>query len=372
MQQISFGKTGMMVSPIGMGGMRFDTSLPDEQNRDLVLYAHQHGVNFFDTAPGYCEDKSETIFGMALRQLPRSDYYISSKFGPGPEKNAEDAYASIARSVERLGTELDIINAWCLITEEDYYNTMRPNGAMEGFLRAKQEGLVKHIGFSTHMQKDIIAEYIEKGDFESVILGLNATNYFLREAGAKAAKQMHMGVVAMNPLGGGLIPRNREGLSYLGEEGEDIIHAALRFMVQYPYVDVSLVGFSNTKEVDEAVAAANDTTPYNPERAKIIAAHTGEFMNSVCTDCGYCKDCPQEIRIKEYLTVYNDKHAFNAPDAQLVEFLDFRKTRMKPTEATAADCIECGQCEAACTQQLPIIERLRYMAEIERQQMARK
>ena len=79
-----YGKTGKRVSAVGFGGMRFDTSKPEAENAELLLYAQSKGINYFDTAPEYCNDRSKDIFGIALKQMAdtRDQWYVSTKDSP--------------------------------------------------------------------------------------------------------------------------------------------------------------------------------------------------------------------------------------------------------------------------------------------------
>lgn len=82
MRYVEYGKTGKMVSVVGYGGLRFDLEKSNQENADLVKYAYEKGINYFDTAPGYCDDRSEDIFGLAFRQMikeGKTDFYVSTK-----------------------------------------------------------------------------------------------------------------------------------------------------------------------------------------------------------------------------------------------------------------------------------------------------
>ncbi len=113
----SFGQTGKEVSVISFGGMRFSDPQNLEKSSDLLLYAHNKGINYFDTAPVYCGDRSEDIFGHALRQLPRESFHVSTKCS---RAKGEDLRKSIERSLERLKVEkIDFFYIWHLMNLED-------------------------------------------------------------------------------------------------------------------------------------------------------------------------------------------------------------------------------------------------------------
>ena len=103
-----YGKLGFDVSAVGFGGMQFDTSKPKDENADLLLYAYDKGINYFDTAPGYCGDKSEEIFGAALKRMKsvRDKIYVSTKKMPTEQDNIESVAQAVKKSLKRLGKEI--------------------------------------------------------------------------------------------------------------------------------------------------------------------------------------------------------------------------------------------------------------------------
>src|SRR6056297_3016576 len=114
MKYAPYGKTRKTVSAIGFGGMRFDTSRPIEENADLVRYACSKGINYFDTAPGYCGDKSEEIFGEAFKDMP-GEFYCSTKAMPVHFDTADKAKEQVKKSLDRLGVDkIDFYHVWCL------------------------------------------------------------------------------------------------------------------------------------------------------------------------------------------------------------------------------------------------------------------
>jgi len=97
-----YGQTGKEISAIGFGGMRFPEPNDIEKSAELLLYAHEKGINYFDTAPFYCNDKSQEIFGHAFKQLPRDSFVVSTKCGAA---DGEKMRTSIEASLEKLGVE---------------------------------------------------------------------------------------------------------------------------------------------------------------------------------------------------------------------------------------------------------------------------
>ncbi|MEI8197743.1 MAG: aldo/keto reductase, partial [Phycisphaerae bacterium] len=284
-----YGNTGKNVSVIGFGAMRFPQPADTDASAAIVQYAHQKGINYFDTAPYYCDDKSEEIMGRAFRSMPRDSFYCSTKCGSA---KGDELRASLERSLERLGVQsIDFFHIWCLVWPNQLPERIA-GGAIAAALKAKQEGLIKHVVVSTHLNGDDIAKVLDSGYFEGLTLGYNALNFPFRASGLQAAQRHNIGVATMNPLGGGLIPRNAERLSFLkGPNDRSVVEAAIRFNISDPAITLALIGFASTAEIDEAVAAAENFQPYPPEHIARLKSQISTSFDGFCTGCGYCLPC---------------------------------------------------------------------------------
>lgn len=366
-----YGTTGLTVSAVGFGGMRFDLTRPDTENADLVRYAVDKGVTWLDTAPGYCDDRSETIFGLAIEQLGsrRDEVLLCTKGMPETHDTADKARAAVEKSLKRLKTDvLDFYYVWCIRRLEDYERAMRPGGQYEGLLRCKEEGLLRHIVVSTHLRGPEIQSLLEKHEFDGVLLGVNVLNFLYRWDGVAAAHRQGLGVAAMNPLAGGVIPQNEKTLAFLAEEGETPTEAALRFCISCPQITVTLNGFSTRGHIDTACRVADRATPFSDAHIERIRTRVSARMDSLCTGCGYCMGrCPVDIPIAGYMQYYNSRLLSGKTDVELAKALDMeKKWGMLGGARPASDCIACGRCEMVCTQHLDIIRRLNTLAQWER------
>ncbi|MFP4052546.1 MAG: aldo/keto reductase [Phycisphaerae bacterium] len=352
-----YGNTGKDISVVGFGGMRFES--PDETDAmaEIVLRAYDQGVNYFDTAPGYCGQKSEVIFGRAFEQMDRSKFYVSTKSNrPDDDELRKD----LDTSLERMGVDcVDFFHIWWVLSKEAWEGR-KAGGAIDAAMKAKEEGLIKHVVMSSHMHGPELKEVLAEGLVEGVTLGYCAINFPFRQEAVDAAGEMGLGVVTMNPLGGGIIPQHAERFAFLKDDGdESVVEAAIRFNVSQPNVTCALVGFSNAREVDEAVAAVRDFRAYDPQHVKAIEQKVLESFDNLCTGCGYCLPCPEGVPIPQLMDTYNMK---------LLGQKDSMAGRMKwhwgiePADARA--CSLCGACETKCTQHLPIRERVKEIAEM--------
>lgn len=359
-----YGDTDMKVSAVGMGTMRYDNTDVKAGNyakcADIVLYAHEKGINFFDSAPFYCNDKSEEITGIALSQLPRDSFYISSKVNLGSYGGnfSPDAFRKrLEMSLSRLKVDsLDFYYLWCLLDLESFrkqYDLM-----YNSFEKAKAEGLIKNITFSSHMQGTQLEDVVNTKAFKGMLIGYNALNYRFRQAGISAACNNGMGIVVMNPLGGGLIPGNPEIFKYLAE-GTDltVAQAALRFVASHKEISVALCGCTTREHVEDAVKSVENLVERPASEICQEYESKGIALNNLCTGCGYCKYCPQDIDIPKYMDSYNMKILGNNIEGRLQGHWGISKNM-------AGECIKCGQCETLCTQHLPIMERLDEIAAV--------
>jgi len=363
-----YGKTGLRVSAVGFGGMRFDLKQSQQANADLLRYAVDQGITYLDTAPGYCEDQSEDIFGLAISQMAdqRENLYVSTKGMPEEFDTADKAIAQIDKSLTRLNTDyIDFYHVWCIRRWKEYELAMKPGGQYDGLLKCKEQGKIKHIVVSTHLRGPEVQDLVSNNEFEGVLLGVNILNFLYRWEGVQAAHKAGLGVVAMNPLAGGIIPQSEESLAFLAGEGETPTQAALRFCISCPEITITLNGFTTKEHVDMACNVADKATPFTDADIERIRGHVTDKMDKLCTGCGYCMGrCPVDIPVSNFMQYYNEKLLMNKTEEEMVKQLDFQQKwlLLADRKANAADCIQCGRCEMACTQHLDIVRRLEEMA----------
>ncbi|GMO37565.1 MAG: aldo/keto reductase [Termitinemataceae bacterium] len=365
-----FGQTGKKVSVIGFGGMRYRIEDHIDGNFDkcsqLIIRAHELGINYFDTAPEYCEDHSEAILGHAIKQLKAAGKqlpYISTKVNLHYAHDADSAQRMIEQSLTRLNVDkITFYNMWCIKNLGEYKEYIKPNGIYDGILRAKNEGLIEHICCSCHMDGEDIAEVVSDGRVEAVTLGYNALNFAYRRKGVKAAAKAGIGVVTMNPLGGGMIPRHPELFGFLSKNsGGNVAQSAIRFLLGQKEISVALLGMFSIEQIEDNVNALDSSIQEITDTdLNNMSAALSERLNVLCTLCSYCDKCPVNIPIPKLLDCYNELIVTGEKR--------FAKRRLKEywhiDAATIPDCIECGNCETLCTQKLPIIERLKIMKSI--------
>jgi hypothetical protein len=272
----TYGKTGKSVSVIGFGGMRFPGPQDIDVNADLLLYAYNKGINYFDTAPYYCDDRSEESLGAAIKHFKPGTFYVSTKCG---EADGRVLRESLDRSLKRLGlSKIHFFHIWCLVRPGEWEERVT-GGAVTAAFKAKEEGLVEHVVVSSHLQGDHIRNLLRREPIEGVTLGYCAINFPYRQAAVDAAAELGRGIATMNPLGGGIIPRESHRFEFLrGPRDRSVVEAALRFNISQPGITLALVGFSSKSQVDEACVAVENFVPYPQTHIESVR---GKILQSV-------------------------------------------------------------------------------------------
>jgi predicted aldo/keto reductase-like oxidoreductase len=358
-----YGDTGIEVSAIGFGGMRFENYDDRDACAELVKSCYDAGINYFDTACGYAGGKSEEVMGLAFREMQKTraekPFYVSTKSGSGLPG---DVRKDLEGSLQRLQVDcIDFYHVWYVNSLANLENRKKA-GVLRAFEKAKEEGLVKHICVSSHMPGDYIGQALRDYPFAGALLGYSAMNFSYREAAVQAASDLGRGVVVMNPLGGGLIPNHPERFSFVKTSpDETVVEAALRFLLNDERITVALVGMSKQEHLREAISAVEGFKPVPADEIKRIKRSLKQAFVELCTCCGYCNRCPHGIPVSKFMEAYNYKK-LKGSRQDMINRLRWH-WGITPETAGLEKCVECGLCENACTQRLPIVSRLGEIAE---------
>jgi len=354
---------GIDVSAIGFGGMRFNAGDDIGTCAALVKTAYDNGVNYFDTAPAY--ERSEEIFGLAFKQMKKTKtekpFYVSTKTS---KADPDQIRSQLETSLQRMNLDyIDFYHVWCVMSLEDFENR-KAKGALAEFERLKDQGLVKHICISTHMTGPDVEKVLCDYPFDGVLLGYSAMNFAYRDVGLDAAAKLNRAVVVMNPLGGGVIPRSPKLFEFLKTtSNQSVVQAALTFLLNDPRITIVLVGLSDKEQLAEAIMAVEKFKPIPPASIEKIRAGLKDAFNQLCTSCRYCEDkCPQNIPVPKLMDSFNHL-LLNYDHKFIVERLHLH-WNVPPESDVYQSCTACGQCELACTQKLPITERVEKIKEI--------
>lgn len=353
-----YGKTGKKLSVIGFGGMRFAKQGDDwdlDYNAEMLHEANRLGINYFDTAPQfYCDGRSEEFFGYAFKNMP-GEYYVSTKSG---ERNGDALRRELEQSLRRMDIpKINFFHIWCIMSLEDYRDRLEKGGPYEAAMKAKEEGLIEHVVASTHCSGEEIEVIANERKFEGLTVGYNAINAPYRQQGLDAAYRNNLGIVTMNPLSGGLIPKNADKFKYLCKDpGDSVVDAALRFNAAQKEITVVLAGMDTLESVRQNAAVGNGDLEVSDSWLKGIKTQDNQLLDQLCTGCQYCLPCPQGVEISKHMDTYNLKLLDDPGHKSVIEWY------WRLNNADAGKCTACGICETKCTQHLDIVKRLEEIA----------
>lgn len=369
MQYTEFGRTGIQVSRLGFGCMRFPSREVDgkkvfdeEESIRMMHRAMELGVNYFDTAPGYCEKQSEIIVGKALKGR-RDKVYLSTKY-PSGEASGDDLERKLETSLKKLDTDyIDFYHMWGISLKTFVERLDTPDGPMARARKLRDAGVIRHISFSFHDAPENMIEIIRRGEgvFASVLCQYNLLDRANEDAIAYAHEQ-GLGVTIMGPVGGGRLGAPSKVIQdLLPGKVQSSAEMALRFVMNNRNVNIALSGMSSMDMVEENAAVASNMEPLTQAEEARIAASLEEnrrLADLYCTGCNYCMPCPKGINIPEIFKMMNYHRVYG-----LTKFArdNYARIGKEPwlNFQNAAACVQCGACEKKCPQHLHIREQLR-------------
>ncbi len=345
MQYRPLGKTGLMVSVIGMGGVQLNSSSTDYAVR-IVQRALDLGVNYIDTARDYGD--SEINVGIALKGQ-RQRTYVSTKTAA---KRRDQAWKQINESLQRLQTDhVDNLHLHCLNDRQDVEERTGRGGALAALIQAKEQGMVRHIGCTSHVSA-VLVEALRRFDFETILIPLNVIEREPLDELIPLCQQRGVGVTIMKPLATGLLPAR----------------LALKWLAGQP-IATAVPGCTTIEEIEENAQVGHlrdfALTPQEVAQAEALRA---KWEHRRCRLCGACQPCPKGIDLGDELCsddVYN--HYRTMGRETFAEFTWSQRlvtgqlVRRRELIAQFESCDRCGVCEPKCPYGLPIMDMLAGM-----------
>ena len=358
---------------LGFGLMRLpkleDGTIDVEQTKQMVDLFMEAGGTYFDTAYAY-PGSEEAIRKALVERYDRNTYTLASKLMASDAWNDEETTKNEIRiSLERSGAgyfDYYLLHA----IQRGNYRYYDELGLWDYVKQLKEEGLIRHYGFSFHADPELLEELLNKHpDIEFVQLQVNYADW--ENPGVQSKRNMEIckahgkPVVVMEPVKGGILAdpipevkeifdRENSGMSYASW--------ALRFVAEKDNLLAVLSGMSSLQQMEDNLSFMKDFQPLraHEEIIRLAQAAIDADKSIPCTACHYCtKGCPMNIPIPEIFTVENRKKG--SP-----EFRTKREyTIVTNGKGKASDCIQCGQCEGVCPQHLPIITLLEECRQFE-------
>lgn len=362
---------GRELSLLGFGTMRLplkeDGSIDEGAVSEMVRFASEHGVNYYDTAYPYHQGKSEVVIGKALKQLPRESYCLATKY---PGHQIASSYHPAEIFEEQL-RKCDVEYFDYYLLHNIYENSIQvytdPQwGIIDYFIEQKKMGRIKHLGFSTHGSTKMLEEFLDQyGDeMEFCQIQLNYLDWTLQDAKGKYELLTKRGIPVwvMEPVRGGklaaLDAKCEEKLKQLRPE-ESIASWGFRWLQGLPNVKMILSGMSNMEQMKDNVHTFEQEKPLSAEEEKTLMQIAETLKDALpCTACRYCCDgCPKGIDIPQMINYYNNLKF--APTLNVKMSLDAVDEDHQPSA-----CIKCGKCKSICPQKIDIPDALEKLSDM--------
>ncbi len=361
------------LSALGLGAMRLpltaggsDAEIDETKTAEMAAYAMEHGINYYDTAYGYHEGQSEIVIGKILGGYPRESYYLASKFPGYDLSNMGKVKEIFEEQLQKCNVDYFDFYLFHNVYEKniDAYLDEK-NGILKYLLKQKENGRIKHLGFSCHGRYETLKRFLDAyGEhMEFCQIQLNYLDWKLQDAKTKVEllNERQIPIWVMEPLRGGklaqLSEKNSQKLKALRPAEEDPAWG-FRFLQSIPGVTMVLSGMSNMEQLKENIATYEEEKPLSEKEKEVLMEVTDSMLDILpCTACRYCTaHCPKQLDIPMLLSLYNEsRYHMGFITKNAVDSLDKEK---RPDA-----CIGCRSCEAVCPQQLKISEAMADFAE---------
>ncbi len=357
---------GKRISLYGMGAMRLpvidgdDSRIDEAATFEMVDYAMEHGVNYFDTAWGYHGGNSETVMGKALARHPRDSYYLADKFPGYDLSNMDKVRGIFEEQLRKCGVDhfdFYLIHNVCELNIDAYLDPK--HGIHDYLVEQKRNGRITHLGFSVHGSYDVMKRFLDAygKDMEFCQVQLNYVDWGFQDAKAKVELLRSIGIPCwvMEPVRGGR-------LANLSEAEADVLKGmrpdeapvawAFRFLQSIPEVTVILSGASSMEQMRQNIAICEEDRPLDGkemERLLALGRSMVDAKAAPCTACRYClSHCPKGIDIPRMIELYNE-HVFTGGG-----FIAPMALAAVPQDRQPSACIGCGKCAEVCPQRIDI------------------
>ncbi len=356
----------LKLSALGMGAMRLplidgkDEMIDEARTQEMVDYAMAQGVNYYDTAWGYHGGNSETVMGRALSKYPRDSFYLATKFPGYDLSNMTKVEEIFEKQLRKCGVDyfdFYLFHNVCEMNIDGYLD--EKNGIFDYLMKQKENGRIRHLGFSAHGDLGVMKRFLEKygKHMEFGQLQLNYIDWEFQHAKEKVELLAEWGIPVwvMEPVRGGklaLLPDSASSRLRKLRPDEETVAWAFRFLQSIPQVTMILSGMSNIEQVKANIRTFETERPLDEAEMKELLEIAGKMVNGVpCTACHYCTShCPQGIDIPEILKLYNE-HIFTGGG-----FIAPMALMAVPEDKRPGACVGCRSCEAVCPQQIKVSE----------------
>lgn len=353
------------LSGLGMGNMRLPVigdadGAPIDYDRaqEIIDYAINNGINYFDTAYVYHGGESEKFLGETMKKYDRGSFNLATKFLVFASRDYKAVFEEQLKRLQTDYIDFYLIHGINDNIAQDYIDM----GCIEYFEEQKRAGRIRYLGFSSHASPEVLETFVCHRDWDFAQIQLNYYDWVYGSAKREyeILEKYNIPIMVMEPVRGGRLANLSEGArSLLNKVHPDwsIASWALRWVKHLPQVQVVLSGMSDMNQIIDNVGTFSDSYVFTEEDDDVLMQALELFKEEIsvpCTNCRYCiDDCPMNIEIPKFLSLYN---RFKTDGNWVLNGINDIESQGRP-----ADCIACGACAAQCPQGIKIPD---YMREI--------
>jgi len=371
MEYRTFSKFEKPVSLFGIGCMRLpvinrdnETVINEDEAIKMIRYGIDHGVNYIDTAYGYHNGQSEIVVGKALADGYREKVFLATKLPVWLVKEYSDFERLLNEQLQKLNT--DHIDFYLLhALNKERWEFVKKLNVFDFLEKARASGKIKYICFSFHDDYDAFRDIIDGYDWDMCQIQLNILDMHEQATveGLKYAGSKGIPAVIMEPLKGGRLATSVtpeiEAIWNKASVKSSPVEWAFRWLYNFPEIAVILSGVSNMQQLQDNLRIFSDAkaNSMTEEELALVEEVRNVYLSKTkvpCTSCEYCMPCPQGVSIPRIFNIVNTASMFNELEGARN---NYRGLIEKQNDA--AQCVECGQCEASCPQKIQIIEKLK-------------
>lgn len=362
---------GKKLSALGFGAMRLpkheDGTIDEQAVAEQVRYAIDHGVNYFDTAYFYHSGESESVMGRVLKEYPRDNYYLASKY-PGHQVDPKVTNPAEIFEDQLRKCQVEYFDFYLLhnVNEMSVEAYLDPKwGIVEYLKEQKRLGRIRHLGFSTHAAMPCLKRFLEVWgeDMEFCQIQLNWLDWTLQDAKGKYELLTERGIPVwtMESIRGGRLAKlsgDQEAALKCRRPNESAASWGFRYLQSLPNVKMILSGMTRMEDLKDNIRTFSEGEPLRSEEIALLMELAEQMKDSLpCTACRYCCDgCPQGLDIPMLLEAYNELRFALSPVVR-------GRLDLLPAEQRPEACIGCGKCMKICPQNIDIPAAMRDLVQ---------
>ena len=322
------GKTGIEAFRFGFGGIPIQR-VHEKQAVEVVLYALEKGMDFIDTSRMYTT--SESRIGKALKETDKKAAVATKSFS----RSADGILKDIETSLKELQLDyIDLYQCHAVSNEEEYRQVTAPMGLCPGFMKAREQGIIGHVGITSH-SLDLLEKAVDDGLFETIMVCYSFLEPAAGEKVIPKAREKGIGIIAMKPLSGGVIDAPEAAFKWVFSRPDILVIAGVE---EKSYIDLNWKVFLGGYDLTD-------------DENRKIREISSEFDKKFCRRCDYCLPCPAGIPIQFALGVRSMVRRMGPGILDQPMFKSIREN--------AANCTECGDCTGRCPYSLPIPDMIK-------------